>query len=308
MIPRAALAFGLLPCAAALSGCVAAAIPLVAGGALARSATDGEPGPKVTVEASASPTALTGSGISEESVALAPSSTVGATSLTPASLKDRELAPPSPAVAEFIRYSESRALTFAMASEPVKSAVLRAPASLDGTRLSCEPGADRPASVLIDLDPGQAMFGEGSPLPLASAPQSLAKLRSQGVTIAWISENSAADADIIRQALAQSGLDPDGADPLLLMRYPDDRKQTRRSEFASETCIIAIVGDERRDFDELYGYLTNPDAALALEPLFNRGWFLIGNVKPTGDNIAGKEISNAARRDAAFQTREEQDQ
>lgn len=307
MTPRFVLTLGLLPCAAALSGCVAAAIPLVAGGALARSATDGEPGPRVTVDASASASARPDARIAAQSADFAPSKKVQAASQAPASAGFRATFSSSPAIDEFIRYSESRARAFAIGGEPVPSAVLREPALLDGKRLSCEADKDRPASVLIDLDPGEAMFGESSPLPLASAAQNLAGLRSQGVTIAWISANSAAHADIIRQALAQFGLDPAGTDPLLLMRYPADRKQTRRTEFGEKSCIIAIVGDERRDFDELYDYLTNPDAALALEPLFNQGWFLIGNVVPFGDNDPGQETQAATQGEAPFQTREEQD-
>ena len=75
--------------------------------------------------------------------------------------------------------------------------------------------------------------------------------------------------------LKSSGLDPDSADQLLLMRYPGDRKQTRRADLAKVSCIIAIAGDTRKDFDELFEYLVNPEAALALELLIGQGWFLI---------------------------------
>lgn len=178
---------------------------------------------------------------------------------------------------EFIRYSADRAFSFAQGSEPLRTAVLQEPSALDGRRLECALDDPREPAVLIDLDPGDEKFSEGSPLPSSGAALSLKVLRSEGVKIAWISENSAANADIIRNALSRSGLDPQAEDTLLLMRYPDDRKQTRRKEFAEETCLIAIAGDRRSDFDELYDYLTNRDAALELEALINNGWFLIGD-------------------------------
>ncbi len=59
------------------------------------------------------------------------------------------------------------------------------------------------------------------------------------------------------------------------MRYPGDRKQTRRDDLAKVSCVIAIAGDSRSDFNELFEYLVNPEAALALELLIGQGWFLI---------------------------------
>ena len=251
----------------ALQGCVAAAaIPLVAGGAIARTATDEKPGSQVDVERSAAP-------VAELAVPAVPTAVEGVTPglIEPAAPPVRQ----SAELSEFIRYSTSRAFAFSQGTAPLPTAVLSEPSALDGKRLACEQGDERQLAILIDLDPGEAMFGPDSPLPAASAALSLKVLRSEGVTIAWISENSAADADIIRDALRQTGLDPEAEDTLLLMRYRGDRKQTRRAEFAAETCLIAIAGDRREDFDELYEYLVNRNAALALEPLMNNGWFLI---------------------------------
>jgi len=59
------------------------------------------------------------------------------------------------------------------------------------------------------------------------------------------------------------------------MRYPGDRKQTRRDDLANVSCVIAIAGDSRTDFNELFEYLVKPEAALALELLIGQGWFLI---------------------------------
>lgn len=183
----------------------------------------------------------------------------------------------SPEITEFIRYSTEHAFAFSKGEQPMTTAVLRDPSALNGERLDCAPEDEREPAVLIDLDPGDEAFSEGSPLPDPSVALSLKVLRSEGVTIAWISKNSAATADLVRDALNRSGLDPEAEDTLLLMRYPGDRKQTRRKEFAAETCLIAIAGDRRADFDELYDYITNRNAAIELETLINNGWFLIGD-------------------------------
>ena len=79
----------------------------------------------------------------------------------------------------------------------------------------------------------------------------------------------------IRRTLVASGLDPAGRDELALLRYPDDRKQTRRADFAKEFCLVAIAGDDRGDFDELYQYIKDRDAAAPLDALIGNGWFLI---------------------------------
>lgn len=301
-LKRALTLAGMPLIGAGLSGCIAAAaIPVVATGAIGRTATDGEPGPSVEVEESApveaseavkvveaatAPDADTASAEAEATelaeVPEAPSiiETVAIPASVPTEAADTPQptrATPSmqgPQLSQFVRYSTLQAFRFSDANDPLDSAVLVNPASLDGRRVICNPGDRRDPSILIDLDPSGAVFSEDAPLPTSSTiALSLRVLRAEGVEIAWISENSAASADFIREALSE--LDPDAKDTLLLMRYPGDRKQTRREEFARETCLLAIAGDEREDFDELYEYLTNPNAALALEPMFNNGWFIL---------------------------------
>ena len=52
-------------------------------------------------------------------------------------------------------------------------------------------------------------------------------------------------------------------------------KQTRRDDFARAYCVVAMAGDERADFDELFAYLRDPTAALPLEKLVGQGWFIV---------------------------------
>ncbi|WP_337661219.1 hypothetical protein [Erythrobacter sp. Alg231-14] len=153
------------------------------------------------------------------------------------------------------------------------SAMLLNPAALEPDRLDCETGEP---TVLIDLDPES---GELFPIdPQSASPalaQRLAELRVKGVLIAWISQRFANREVDIRRALRDSGLDPLGIDEVLMMRTSDDRKQTRRDALARTSCLVAIAGDTRSDFHELFDYLLNPSDAVALEPLIGEGWFLI---------------------------------
>lgn len=153
------------------------------------------------------------------------------------------------------------------------SAFLADRASLRPDRAPC--GAGEP-TVLIDLDPEGATFDPTNASRAAPRLSSaLAQIRAAGIRIAWISRNAQGQVGAIREALNRSGLDLENADELLLMRYPEDRKQTRREDLAASSCLIAIAGDERADFDELFEYLINPEAAATLDPLIDSGWFII---------------------------------
>ena len=83
-----------------------------------------------------------------------------------------------------------------------------------------------------------------------------------------------ASAEAIRAALASTGLDPEGTDRLLVLGSLDERKQTRRDALAKTHCIVAILGDERADFDELYLYLKDREAVVPSDAIIGRGWFL----------------------------------
>ncbi len=154
------------------------------------------------------------------------------------------------------------------------SAVLSNPAALDGERAACAPGT--PATVLIDLDPGSdALLPVDSGSASPALAEKLVQLRNQGMAIAWVSRTASSDVSLLRAALFRSGLDQLGNDRLLLIGSPDQRKQTLRDQLAEIACIIAIAGDERADFHELFDYLLNPQDAALLEGLFGNGWFEI---------------------------------
>jgi len=257
--------------ALSLSGCVAAAIPIVAGGAIVRTSTDGEDA--ITNAQLANSADVKPSTKAE----VAPTKDIETRAITPTPVEASEsvgvapVAPVTPmpgAFDAFIRYAAAAKLAV---GTPL-SAVLRDPVALDGKRASC---TSEKTAVMLDLDMGGTSYSPG--MKLYADPDlmlGLGELRAQGIQVAWLSSAPAAYAGDLRMALRSSGLDALGRDPLLLMRKPDDRKQTRRKEFAAETCLIAIAGDQRPDFDERYKYLRNPDDAAGLDVLIGNGWFL----------------------------------
>lgn len=194
--------------------------------------------------------------------------------------KLKELPPPSPA-APSPDDPWQKFFTYALASETPpgasgkgRSALLVADPPLDTpSRRDC--AAQVPA-VIVDLDDGSTTF---DPQQLPKAPADIAagfaRLRQAGVVVLWISQLPAARAADVAQALRTSGLDPRGEDQLLLRRSHDDRKQLLRNDANDDVCIVAIAGDGRDDFDELFDYLRHPEQAFGLDAMLGKGWFLV---------------------------------
>lgn len=175
--------------------------------------------------------------------------------------------------ARFVRYGQASA-NGAKSGADLLSAMLSDPVALDGQRRRCAVG-EQPVA-LIDLDPKGGVFAPpANPAKQTGLALGLAILREAGVEIAWLSDLPVNQSGALRTALEQSGLDPRGQDIISLSRGGDDSKQKRRENLAGITCIVAIAGDERADFDERYRYLRSPEAGAGLEPLIGDGWFLI---------------------------------
>ncbi|NCP19285.1 MAG: hypothetical protein GW855_09040 [Erythrobacter sp.] len=287
----------LLLAAPGMSGCVALAVPvatgLVMGGRMQDDAKDKagrtnpatapSPAPLAQGAATASgaraaiadPDAARALPGSPEEAQVAALSSAGAVTLAPFS----EMPPPSgasPAAGGI--YSDLFAKVTAIAQrdpfsqEARLSAFLADPAELKPERAEC---AFAQTAVLVDLDPGdgEAPLEDGIAAPEQLA-RVLATLRAQEVAVLWLSRHTAARAGAVRRALLRSGLDPQGRDELYLVRYEDESKATRRADAARDFCIVAILGDQKRDFDELFGFLKNPDAAFALDSLLGEAWFI----------------------------------
>ena len=190
----------------------------------------------------------------------------------------RHRPPQQSGFAQFVRYSSAIAAAGEDGTAPL-SAMLKDAIAIDGQRRRCAAG-EQPVAV-IDLDPKGGVFAPpASPAQQPGLALGLAVLRDAGVVITWLSDLSVNQSGALRTALEQSGLDPRGEDIISLRREADDRKQQRKDNLAGITCIIAIAGDERADFDERFIYLRSPAAGAELEPIIGDGWFLIEPVFP----------------------------
>src|SRR5690606_15181258 len=96
-----------------------------------------------------------------------------------------------------------------------------------------------------------------------------------GVILLWVSQASANDVAAIAESLQSSGLDPTGRDPILLMRDEEERKQVLREEANQTVCVVAMAGDERSDFDELFDYLRDPTLGSLYDGQLGAGWFIV---------------------------------
>jgi hypothetical protein len=266
--PKFLLSLALLPL---LPGCVAAvAIPFVAGSALFLRDN------RVRVRA-ATPNAPDGHYVAPVPSATMPPSAAAAPSVTLTELT--ELPPPSGSVAASVAPDPwqpfvSYALAQSAAAEKAQSALI----VQDGLFVSPKRRActARFPAVILDLDRAREAFAPGqaaNPAPgLAAA---LAKLREAGVVVLWMSQLPSFRVGEVANALKASGLDPQGKDQLLLIRAPGDRKQVLRDQAAEDVCVVAIAGDQRSDFDELFDYLRNPASAAGLDEMLGKGWFLV---------------------------------
>lgn len=175
--------------------------------------------------------------------------------------------------ARFVRYGQASARGVSGGAD-LASAMLSDPIALDGKRRRCTTGEQLVA--LIDLDPAGGIFEPpANPAKQSSLALGLAVLRQAGVEIAWLSDLPVNQSGLVRSALEKAGLDPRGQDIISLRRDENDNKQQRKENLAGITCIVAIAGDERADFDERFKYLRNPEAGAGLEPVIGDGWFLI---------------------------------
>lgn len=246
---------GLLP---VTSGCVAAAIPLAAGGMVAKRLSKSP-----SVPEAAAPVAQA-SAASDIRLTRLP--------LTELPRPDAVAGAGNPAVSQFRNYALAEAdRLLALSRRP--SALLSRASDLRADRATCTASS---LAVFIDLDPGRDTFDPLAPgEPDGAMPAVLQELRAKGVEVVWFSRLGAGFEAAARSALASAGLDPAGRDRLVMLSTLDERKQSRRDEVARTVCPVALVGDERADFDELYLYLKQPAAALALDAMIGRGWFLV---------------------------------
>ncbi len=278
----------------ALQGCAAAAIPVIAGITVAKKQADGsniegsqqadasapprevrkavfvgEEIPKATLAHKPVAEAVTAPAVPSPPPLVEPKPTIAAVASMPAAPVAIPMSGTSSGYLGLTSYALSRA------NAPKVDAVLDVidandPLS-DPRRSLC--GKLQPA-VLIDLDPELQAFDPAATSPQPGLAEALTALRAAGITILWASALQVDKAEKVSAALAHAGLDPTKTDRLLLLKDPGDRKQARRVSAARNWCVIAMAGDRRGDFDEVFDYLKDPETQIPADRLFGNGWFI----------------------------------
>jgi len=140
--------------------------------------------------------------------------------------------------------------------------------------MACE---GRPLAVVIDLDgkDGRDWIEAETLYRQNGLIEALLSLRAAEISVIWLSDQPVAASRRVAAILEEAGFAQSESDDFLFLdRGGDDRKQVRLWDAARSYCIVAMAGDDRKDFDELYAYLRDPDAAVMLEPMFDNGWFM----------------------------------
>ncbi len=138
------------------------------------------------------------------------------------------------------------------------------------------PCAERPLAAVIDLD-----VAPGTPAEMDIEPQSgfawlLDIMRGAGIRIAWLADSDPDRMRPITDLLSEGETPVFRADQdLLMIGWPGVSKQDVRQRLAQSHCVVAIAGDRKADFDELYDYLRDESYAIRLEGYMDRGWFLL---------------------------------
>lgn len=252
----------LIVSAALLQGCAAALLPVVAAGAIG----------KTQVDAAQARTRA-----AEKQVADLPQVQREAV-VTVALAEDAALPATEPVALADVNHPYLAMARYALAQAErrqvgasVRSAVLVEQVSLIEPRaVDC---GDKPSAIIIDMDEAPGVeLSDGEAIGFGEL---LQFLRDNDIVIAWVSDRSTgALADDL--ALLLGGNVPAmQADDIQLFAWPGLRKQERRWNFAATHCVLAIAGDRKSDFDELFDYLRDPDYAIRLDAWTDKGWFLL---------------------------------
>ncbi len=168
-----------------------------------------------------------------------------------------------------------------MPSQPPKSAIaevafhrpfwLSKISLTDPATISCD---GKPLLAILDMD-----IAPGTPAELEIERQAgfstiLEAMRESGIRLAWLADSNETELQPTLDLL-RSGDEPamHDSDLQLFGHSAGFRKQERRWQLARDHCVVAIAGDQRADFDELYQYLKDQDYAIRLETYIGKRWF-----------------------------------
>lgn len=258
-----------------LSGCVAAVIPVVAAGTIAKKKIDHRNRPDAP-QALAGPR-WTKAASTPGSAATPPATKLDAAALVPppgaAQTPGAGIAVPKPAeggdYAALIAFALNEADRLSM-GEAIQSQMLVKEFDIDNPKYQeCSNGR---AAVALDLDDASGAPGDTLVPGLEAG---LAQLRKAGIAILWFTDAAGAGMPSIRERLKASGLDPLATDRIYARAAPVDRKQTLRQAAARDYCIVALAGDTKTDLEEAYAFLRDPELGHAIDRKWNAGWFLL---------------------------------
>ena len=263
----------LIVSAALLQGCAAALLPVVAAGAIGKTQVDAA---QARTRAAEQQLADLPQAQREAVVTVAPVEETPTPAAEP--VVQTAQIPAQPVALADINHPSLPMARYALAQAErrqagasVRSAVLVEKVSLIEPRaVDC---GDKPSAIIIDMDEAPGVeLSDGEAIGFGEL---LQFLRDNGIVIAWVSDRSTGElAEDL--ALLQGGDFPAmQADDIQLFAWPGLRKQERRWNFAATHCVLAIAGDRKSDFDELFDYLRDPDYAIRLDAWTDRGWFLL---------------------------------
>jgi hypothetical protein len=271
----------LLGAAFTLQGCVAALLPIAAAGVIGKKEVDKAKARTRAAEANfiasskdlgSLPEVFVGDAPAEQTAAAVPKTNAETESPGAMSALDRlAMSNISNAYLPFARHALNEAEKRSKGGA-ARSAVLVEQVSLTQPQtMSC--GA-KPMAALIDLD-----VAPGTPAEMDVERQNgfaalLEVMRESGIRIVWLAETDERQLGPILDLLRE-GDEPVLRDTdLMLIGLPGNyRKQEHRWALAQSHCVVAIAGDRKSDFDELYDYLRDQDYAIRLEAFNGRGWF-----------------------------------
>lgn len=276
----------------ATGGCVAAAIPVVAGGVVARDQLRGRGAARAAKRPA--PKAASPAAAPEPGTPLEPGEAVTLTRLTrlPAPAATGEDAAMGLQAYQALWSYLSDAAGKRRRGETLRSVVLDSGATLAAPRYAtC---GDKPLAVLIDLDenPAKAIdkdarwrrwHGDARDALVAvpGAVEGVEAARREGIAVVFTTARTPDSAPEVVAALDRLGfgrLDPDRT---LLLRGGDAADATRR-KVAAAHCVVALVGDALADFSDLFPATDDGQAPVAvtgsmITPLWGNGWFLLPN-------------------------------
>jgi hypothetical protein len=290
----------------ALQGCAAALIPVAAGGMLVKSRIDGANrarqaeasvgntappivivgdanDPKMTAEIPAQPAiASAADNVSEERMA----NNEVATENAPEALPIPELPSPDGPIrgsvasaklpdhpyADFAKYALEQA-DKRDAREIGRSAVLVEKVSLAFPKMiEC---SIKPLAVIIDVDADRNTTWDAKSYA-ASLAEVAELLRARDIRLIWFTDGTQNELPEILGPLRSGAFPAVKSDDLISFgAKKGKRKQERRWKLADDYCVVAVAGDTKSDFDELYDYLRDQSFAIRLDAFWNRGWFLL---------------------------------